>query len=67
VINGCILDKQTLETHITMPLLQHLHIPTHGYNQMPGLLGMISAPLLHSLFLDNVVASDIKDIFGIKT
>ena len=64
VINGdFVVGGPTPKIIVTMPSLRHFHLLTISYDQMPWLLKMISAPQLHTLLLENVIALDIDD-FG---
>jgi hypothetical protein len=54
VIKGDLVDAWPPGINVTIPSLQHFHLWTNTCEQMPDLLNLISAPLLHTLLLENL-------------
>jgi hypothetical protein len=61
VISGECVDTWTPGANMILPLIEHFHFLTNEFAQMPGLSEMISASLLHTLLLENVVPSNINN------
>lgn len=59
VINGDLIDEWMPGTHILLPSLQSLQLRMHLI-LLPDILDIISAPVLHSLLLENVFSKEIE-------
>ena len=64
VIDGAFSRWEHLRTTFSLPALEEFRLITWSAGDMPDLLKMISAPLLNSLLLENVVPSDIDDFLS---